>query len=98
MRLDILAYLVILIDLFTTGFLLWRVSVKKATIDIGARLVYIWIALIYLYHATIYIFTLFQPDIRESIIIYNWIHPLVALYVLNPLLVAIIHYRHGSLL
>jgi len=97
MRFDILAYFVILIDLFTSAFLIWRAVTKSATLWGASRFVYFWIAAITFYHAMVYLYTIFLPASIEGIIVYKFIHPIVILYILNPLLVAIIHYRRGHL-
>ena len=98
MEFDILAYLVILGDLSVAGFLIWRALVKKATLWGAARFIYIWVALFSLYHAVIYTYSLFFNHVLESNIVYQFLHPIVLLYILNPLLIAIIHWRGGHLL
>ena len=95
-NMDILHIFVIIIDLFVAGFLLWRVFTPKATLWKKARIVYVYIAGLTLYHATIYVITLFT--LNEASLINTWLHPLVILYTINPVLVAIIHWRGGHLL
>jgi hypothetical protein len=92
---DILSLLVILLDFLTMGFLIWRLFDKKATLWGSARLIYGWIALIVAYHCVIYIISMCSAD--PDILIFQLLHPVVVLYILNPLLIAIIHYRGGRL-
>jgi len=89
--------LVILIDLATASFLFWRVSSKKATLWGASKGIYSWVALLSLYHAVIYSYMLFLPYEIHNTIINVYIHPIVLLLMLNPLLVAIIHWRGGHL-
>jgi hypothetical protein len=97
-RFDLLAYLVIIADLAIAAFLIWRATAKKATLWGAARIVYWYVALLSLYHAGIYIYTIFFPNSVEAQIVYQYIHPFVILYLVNPLLIAIIHYKGGHIL
>jgi hypothetical protein len=82
MEFDILAYLVILGDLSVAA----------------ARFIYIWVAAFSLYHAVIYTYSLFFNHVYEANIVYQFLHPIVLLYILNPLLIAIIHWRGGHII
>jgi hypothetical protein len=95
---DILAYLIIITDILIATFFLWRVSVKNATLWGAARFIYCWVAAFSLYHGSIYIYSQFFSKIPESAVVYTYLHPIVLLYMLNPLLIAIIHWRGGRLL
>jgi hypothetical protein len=95
MEFDILALAVILIDLAALGFLLWRIFDKKATLWGNAKLIYGWVALLTLYHAVIYGVSLFTGN--QSALVNVYLHPIVVMYMLNPLLIAIIHWRGGKL-
>jgi hypothetical protein len=90
--------MVILVDLFVVAFLTWRATAKKATLWGRARLIYGWVAILAFYHGTIYIIALFLPPTQGNLLIVDMLHPVVVLYVLNPLLIALIHWRGGRLL
>jgi hypothetical protein len=93
---DALSLIVIILDLFIATFLIWRVFNKKATLYWNSRVVYFWIALTNLYHGAIYVATFFVSS--PNVLIIQWLHPIVVLYMLNPLLIAIIHWRGGRIL
>jgi hypothetical protein len=96
MYFDILSYIVIVTDILIISFLLWRVFDKKATLWGYARGIYVWIATLTLYHGIVYIGTLFSQTPDK--LINNFLHPIVILFIINPLLIAIIHWRGGRLL
>jgi hypothetical protein len=98
MEFDILAYLVIITDILVASFLIWRAFAKKATLWGAARFIYVWVAAFSLYHAGIYVYSLFFNHTYEPHIVYQFLHPVVLLYILNPLLIAIIHWKGGHLL
>ena len=95
---DILAILVIIADISVAGFLIWRAVTKKATLWGTARLIYWYVALLTIYHGVVYAYSLIQSHTSEAIILYAFLHPVVLLYIANPLLIAIIHYKGGHLL
>ena len=97
-EIDVLSIIVIVIDLLVSSFLIWRAIDKKATLWGSARAIYMWVAALTIYHCIIYTISLSLPHPFEDQIIVNFLHPIVMLYVLNPLLIAIIHYRGGHLL
>lgn len=92
---DILSILVILFDLFVISFLTWRILDKKATLWGASRFIYGWVAFLTLYHGVIYVISLFVAD--PDVLINNTLHPFVLLFVLNPVLIAIVHWRGGYL-
>lgn len=92
---DLLSFVVILVDLCAAIFLIWRATAKRATLWGAARIVYLWIALMTLYHAVVYVATLIHGN--ENYYIATYLHPCVFLFILNPLLIAIIHWRGGRL-
>jgi hypothetical protein len=96
-NMDILHTAVIIVDIFVVIFLIWRALTPKATLWGSARFIYIWIATLTLYHAVIYSIGFFLPDGGEYLI-KIWLHPLVVLYTLNPVLIAIIHWKGGRLI
>jgi hypothetical protein len=98
MRFDLFAIMVIIADIFASIFLIWRATHKKATLWGAARFIYWYIAVITLYHAVIYFISLFSPNISEQDLVYKYLHPIVLLYVVNPVLIAIIHWRGGHIL
>jgi hypothetical protein len=97
MNVDILSIFVILFDLAVVSFLTWRSTAKKATLWGSARIIYLYVAALTLYHAVIYSITLLSPGVNPSILIDKYLHPFVFLFVLNPCLIAIIHWRGGRL-
>lgn len=98
MTFDIFAIMVILGDLFVSGFLIWRATDKKATLWGATRIIYWYIALLTIYHAIVYIISTFFITIPESEFIYKYLHPIVFLYIVNPVLIAIIHWRGGHII
>jgi hypothetical protein len=92
---DIWSYVVILVDLVVSIFLMSRVVDKKATLDRNARLIYVWVTTASIYHGVIYVASLVTGNPDKTIVAF--LHPVVVLYMLNPLLVAIIHWRGGKL-
>jgi hypothetical protein len=92
---DILSIMVILIDLCGAVFLIWRATHKKATLWGAARAIYVWVATLGLYHGIIYILSLFKDD--PNSLITQYLHPFVILFVINPILIALIHWRGGRL-
>ena len=92
---DVLSVIVIIFDLNVAGFLLWRILDKKATLWGASKIIYWWVIFLSLYHCGIYIVSMFIKD-PEALIV-SKLHPIVLLYVLNPLLIAIIHWRGGRL-
>jgi hypothetical protein len=94
---NILDFTVLLIDILTTAFLIWRISKKNATLWGASRIIYGWIALTAIYHAAIYGFQILFPPLADAIR-HNLLLPFVALYTLNPLLIGLIHWRGGRLL
>jgi hypothetical protein len=92
---DVLSIIVILFDALGVAFLVWRVSNKTATLWGTARFVYLWVATLTFYHGIIYTRSMFVD--RPNALITGMLHPLVMLYMLNPLLIAIIHWRGGRL-
>lgn len=95
---DILAILAIIADISVAGFLIWRATYKKATLWGTARLIYWYVALLTIYHGVIYTYSLTLTRANEAIALHSFIHPMVLLYIANPLLIAIIHYKGGHLL
>jgi hypothetical protein len=93
---DVLSITVIIVDLLVISFLLWRMTSKTATLWGVAREIYGWVALLTLYHCAVYIATLFVDN--PNGLIQSMLHPVVILYMVNPLLIAIIHYRGGHVL
>lgn len=91
-----LSFIVILFDLASIVFLVWRIADPKATLWLSAKLIYGWIVLTLTYHITVYIISLFHPS--PLVLINNLLHPFVLFFVINPTLVAIIHWRGGKLL
>jgi len=98
MQLDILSIIVILFDLGVSSFLMWRATSKKATLWGSARLIYVYITLMTLYHAVIYVLTLFATNTSPEALLSTYLHPFVFLYILNPGLIAIMHWRGGHIL
>lgn len=92
---DILSLVVIWFDCACAAFLVWRAVAKKATLWGAARGIYGWVALLSLYHCSIYAASLFVAEPNH--LIYGCLHPFVVLFMLNPLLIAIIHWRGGKL-
>jgi hypothetical protein len=95
MDIDVLSYFVIPVDMICVAFLMWRVFSKNATLWGAARFIYVWVSLLTAYHGVIYILTLFSP--QPNVLIQNTLHPFVILFIMNPLLIAIIHWRGGHL-
>lgn len=95
---DILAILVIIADISVAGFLIWRAVTKKATLWGTARLIYWYVALLTIYHGAVYAYSLTLTHANEAIALHSLLHPVVLLYIANPLLIAIIHYKGGHLL
>ena len=98
MRFDLFAIFVVIADIFVSTFLIWRAIHKKATLWGVARLIYWYVALMTLYHGAIYLISMFIPAIPESQFVYTYLHPVVLLYIINPVLIAIIHWRGGHIL
>lgn len=92
---DILSYLVIIADIAVASFLTWRVIAKNATLWGAAKFIYGWVITLTLFHLVVYIVSLFSSNPNE--LISNTLHPVVLFYMLNPLLIAIIHWRGGRL-
>lgn len=92
---DILSYLVIFVDVAVATFLIWRATAKKATLWGSARFIYIWVTALTFFHLIVYVVSLFSPNPDE--LISSTLHPVVLFYMLNPLLIAIIHWRGGHL-
>jgi hypothetical protein len=82
-------------DLISITFFLWRLFDRKATLWGAARLIYSWITFTLIYHVAIYVASLFNLDPLSFI--NAWLHPYVLLFTINPVLVAIIHWRGGKL-
>jgi hypothetical protein len=93
---NFLSSIVIFFDLASIVFLTWRIFDKKATLWGIAKGIYGWIVLTLLYHVTVYIASLFNP--APLVLINNLLHPVVLFFVINPTLVAIIHWRGGKFL
>lgn len=89
-------YIVILLDLFIASFLIWRIWDKKTTLWRAAKIIYGWVALLSIYHAIIYCLTILYPSTDTWID--TFLHPFVALFMLSPLLIAIIHWKGGHIL
>jgi hypothetical protein len=98
MRLDTLAILVVIADLCTGAFLIWRATTKNATLWGAARLIYWYIAIMTLYHGVIYFIGMIIISMTESQFVHIYLHPIVLLYIINPVLIAIIHWRGGHIL
>lgn len=92
---DVLSYLVILADIGVIAFLTWRIMSKNATLWGAARFIYGWVIALTLFHLVVYAISLFHKNPQELISI--TLHPLVLFYMINPLLIAIIHWRGGRL-
>lgn len=92
---DILSYLVIIADAAIVAFLFWRMISKNATLWGAARIIYGWVIALTLFHLVVYVISLFSKDPQDLISI--TLHPLVLFYMLNPLLIAIIHWRGGRI-
>lgn len=97
-ELDVFSILVIIADLFAITFLIWRVTKKKATLWGSARFIYWWVVFTLMYHVIIYGLSLFLPHPLEDTFIPYFLHNFVILYVINPVLIALIHWRGGHLL
>jgi hypothetical protein len=97
MRFDLLHIITILLDVSVAAFLIWRATCKKATLWGAARFIYGFVAVLTLYHAGVYAYTLFLPAATEHATVSDLLHYVVQLYMLNPLLIAIIHWRGGHL-
>ena len=93
---NILSCIVILFDLVSLGFLVWRIVDPKATLWLSAKLIYGWIVFTLIYHVGVYLVSLFNPS--PMILINSYLHPFVLFFVINPTLVAIIHWRGGKFL
>jgi cytochrome c oxidase assembly factor CtaG len=93
---DILSVIVVILDLVMTSFLVWRATAKHATLSKGSRFIYLWIAFCSLYHCVIYFMTMLDPAASNQLI-ETLLHPFVAMFMLNPLLIAIIHWRGGNI-
>jgi len=89
---------IVLTDLIVASFLIWRIFSKKAVLWGTSKVIYSWISLTSLYHAFIYFYMLFTPLANHGVIITTYLHPIVILFMLNPLLIAIVHWRGGNLL
>jgi hypothetical protein len=98
MSIDILSVFVVLFDFIIISFLTWRVIDKNATLWGSSKIIYIYISLLTLYHSIIYVITLFHSTWQQVLMIDKYLHPLVFLFMLNPLLIAIIHWRGGRVL
>jgi hypothetical protein len=92
---DILSVFVIIADIAIASFFIWRARAKKATLWGAARFIYVWIAALSIWHCLVYGLSLIMVS---DMPIDRLLHPMVVLYMLNPLLVAIIHYRGGRIL
>ena len=92
----ILSLMVIVVDFLGAAFIIWRISDKKATLWGTSRIIYGWIALLMIYHGIIYIISFFHYD--ATVLILEYLHPFVLFYVLNPILIALIHWRGGRLI
>jgi hypothetical protein len=97
-EIDVFSILVIIVDILSIAFLVWRATSKTATLWGAARFIYWWVAFTLLYHVFIYSYSLLILHPLEDIFIPYFLHNFVVLYVLNPILIAIIHYRGGHLL
>lgn len=93
---DILSVMVLLVDLGSATFIMWRATARRATLWPSARIIYGWISFLLVFHAVIYFISLFVPD--PNALIQTYLHPFVVLFILNPLLLAIIHWRGGRLI
>ena len=91
-----LSIIVILFDLASIAFFTWRISDPKATLWFSAKVIYIWINVTMIYHLAVYVVSLFSPS--PLVLINNYLHPFVLFFVINPTLVAIIHWRGGKFL
>jgi hypothetical protein len=96
MKLDITSIMIIVIDIFVSGFLIWRATCKKATLWGTARFIYMYIATMVLYHGSIYLIGMFV-SVPEAEFVHTYLHPVVVLYMINPVLIALIHWRGGRL-
>jgi hypothetical protein len=94
---DLLALFTVIIDIFMAAFFFWRVTRKKATLWKESRIIYWWIALNIVYHALGYGFAFIHPLYADSIR-HALLLPFVALFSLNPFLVAIIHWKGGHII
>jgi hypothetical protein len=90
-------YITVILDILIATFFFWRVTRKEATLWKEARAIYWWIAINTLYHAIAYGFTLVNP-LYADLIRHEILLPLVPLFSLNIVLVAIIHWRGGHIL
>ena len=93
---NILSCIVILFDVLSIAFLVWRILNPKATLWGAAKFIYGWVAFTMTYHAVIYVISLFSP--APLVLINNWLHPYVLFFVINPILIALVHWRGGKLL
>jgi len=90
-------YIVLFIDILLAAFFIWRVWDNKATLWGAAKIIYGWVAFTYAYHGFIYALTIRYQNLGD-LLIDKLLHPFVFLFMLNALLVALIHYRGGHIL
>jgi hypothetical protein len=95
-NINLLSYIVIIFDLASIAFLVWRIFDPKATLWFSAKFIYSWVSITTIYHVVIYIVSLFSP--APLVLINNYLHPFVLFFVINPALIAIIHWRGGKFL
>jgi hypothetical protein len=95
MKINVLSLGTVIIDGFVVGFLLWRIFDKHATLWGAAKFIYGWVTFLSAYHLIIYLISMIVVNPEK--LFYIWLHPIVMLYSLNIILLAIVQWRGGHL-